>query len=126
MFLVIAPVLGYLGSITEDRVNIELYMRLQENQDKSLVLAGPVWRELLQDTFSIFAIFQCAFSWTYCILTAAAVMNQFDLCLNPHHQRIYSFYRPHEFVSILHLKARCEVASAGWRNFQTCGTGNKF
>ncbi len=115
------PVLGYLGSITEDRVNIELLHEIaKKNQDKSLVLAGPVWRELAPKIRSAFSRFSNVhFLGRIAYSQAAAVMNQFDLCLNPHHLNAFiRFTDPMKLYEYLALgKPVVSVASAGLEKF---------
>ena len=80
------PRLGYLGSITQDRVDIDLIAYIAKNNpDKSVVLAGPVWKGLRHEV-------QRKLLWCHNVSMLGripyqqtpAVMDQFDVCLNPH------------------------------------------
>ncbi len=80
------PILGYLGTINEDRVDLDLIAFVaRHNPNATIVLAGPVWKGIeaaIHEKLALFTNVRYMSRIPYA--QTAAVMNQFDVCLNPH------------------------------------------
>lgn len=87
------PIIGYLGTITNDRIDFDLIEYLaKNNQDKIIVMAGPIWSDALKRINQLKKypniIFIGRIKWS----EAPALFKCFNVAINPHKQNNFIKY----------------------------------
>ena len=85
------PIIGYVGIIQEDRVNLDLIEYIaNKNLDKSIVLIGPIWKKQDEEKLKKFANIYLLGPKSY--KEIPDYFNQFDTGIIPHYTNEFIKY----------------------------------
>jgi len=98
------PIIGYYGTITEDRFDVDLLRYLAEhNSTKSFAIIGPVWpglKKSVHDKLKPLANIHLLGRKSYA--ETRAYLKEFDLVIIPHLQNVFNtFTNPMKFYECL-------------------------